>query len=429
MVLAAGLLVWRLHSSLVANLDARVTQQAQTIAADAARDKLPHTIPGSGDSAPTVQVVDASGHVVAASANLDHPGVRMFTVAGRPRGTRVITVTNGAGDADDGPYRVAVLSAHGPGGPVTVYAGLPTAGVEESIGELGTALTVGVPFLVLALVLVGWLLIGLALRPVEAIRRQAAAIPGTQPSDRLDSSGPQDELGRLAATFNDLLARIEEATSRQRQFVADAAHELRSPIAALQAQLEVAARHPELARATATTAGMLTDTERLAHLVDDLLALARLDANRRLQRQVVDLDDLVLQEVRRAQRRGVTVQAGQVSAGQVLGDPAGLDRVVRNLLDNAVRHAASGVTVALGAKDEVVTLIVADDGPGIATADRERIFERFTRLDDARSRDAGGAGLGLAIVRDVVAAHGGQVRIQDNHPGARFTVTLPATPP
>lgn len=139
------------------------------------------------------------------------------------------------------------------------------------------------------------------------------------------------------------------------------------------------------------------------------------------------MDDL-LQEVRRARGRGPTVHAGQVSPGRVLGDPAGLDRVVRNLLDNAVRHATATVTVRLDTTEDMVTLVVADDGPGIPSADRDRVFERFTRLDDARSRDAGGAGVGLAIVRDVVDRHGGRVHIQDNHPGARFTITLPATP-
>jgi len=425
MVLAAVLLVWRLHSTLVADLDAQVTQQAETIAAQARHGDLARSLPGPSDTTPLVQVVDSSGHVVASSANLEHPDVRLFTAHPSPRHVRVVTATQ-LNDADDGLFRVAVVTTRGPDGPVTVYAAKAVDNVQESINELGTALAVGVPIMVLVLVLVGWLLIGLALRPVESIRRQAAAIPGTRPGDRLQLPHAQDELGRLTATFNDLLARIDSATSRQRQFVADAAHELRSPIAALQAQLEVAIRHPDLPNAAARSEEMLTDTRRLARLVDDLLALARMDANPRPQRQVLDLDDLVLQEVRRVRGRGVTVHAGTVSAGRVLGDPAGLDRVVRNLLDNAVRHAATTVTVTLEATDALISLSIADDGPGISPDDRDRVFERFIRLDDARSRDTGGAGLGLAIVRDVVSSHGGRVRIHDNHPGARFTVTLPA---
>lgn len=378
---------------------------------------------------PSVQVVAADGRVVSASADSDDPGGRWFVTPGAHGGpsTRVVTVDNGRADADDGPYRVAVVSTSSPEGPVTVYAAQSTRSVDESISELVAVLSVGIPVVVLALALAGWLLVGRALRPVETMRRQVAAIPGTEPGRRLEQPPARDELGRLAATFNELLARIEASTGRQRQFVADAAHELRSPIAALQAQAEVFARHPQVAATPAAQAGMLADTQRLARLVDDLLALARLDAHPHPPRQVVDLDDLVLQEVRRAGGRGPTVRADQMSAGRVLGDPAALDRVVRNLLDNAVRHATATVTVRLDTTEEMVTLVVADDGPGIPSLDRDRVFERFTRLDDSRSRDAGGAGLGLAIVRDVVESHGGRVQIQDNQPGARFTVVLPAT--
>lgn len=429
MTVASVLLVWQVHDSLIAGLDTAITQQVQSVAAQAEDGALPAHLPNAEDGAPAVQVVDATGRVISASDGLKDRN-RMFTVPGTSDATLVTTTAVGDGDADDTTqYRVAALSAHGKQGPVTVYAALPTDTITDSTTELSATLAVGVPVVVVALAAVAWLLVGRALRPVERLRRQAAAIPATDLRRRLDVPAAQDELGRLAATLNDLLSRIEASTDRQRQFIADAAHELRSPIASLHAQLEIDERRAERvgdAAGAERAGGMVADVRRLARLVNDLLALARLDANPTVHRQTIDLDDLVLDEVRRAQGRGVVVDAGGVSAGRVLGDSAGLAKVVRNLLDNAVRHAATRVTVGLRGEGTSVTLTVADDGPGIAPADRERIFERFTRLDDARSRDAGGAGLGLAIVRDVVHGHGGSVKVADNRPGARFVVTLPA---
>ncbi|MEO8749836.1 MAG: HAMP domain-containing sensor histidine kinase [Allobranchiibius sp.] len=432
MLIAAALLVWRVHTSLVANLDATVTNQAQNVSVDAARGSSAGKLPSSGDGAPIVQVVAGDGQVVAGSSNLDHPTVTMFTAPKNLAINDPLTSTQrGVDDGDgdgDGPYRVAVLKVRTPAGPVTVYAALPTKDIQQSTSELIGTLAAGVPLLSLALALVAWLLVGRALKPVESIRRQAAALPGTGVIGRLEPALSNDELGRLTDTFNDLLARIETSSATQRQFVADAAHELRNPVAALRAQLEISTLHPDTHVDVARLGEMLTDTERLSYLVDDLLALARMDANTDSHRQLVDLDDLVLDEVRRAGSRGVRVDASAVSAGQVLGDRAALDRIARNLLDNAVRHAHTSVVVRLESTPGEVVLTVGDDGPGIAPADRQRVFERFTRLDDARGRDAGGAGLGLAIVHDVVIRHGGKVRITDNHPGAVFTVTLPAAP-
>lgn len=427
MVVASVLLVWRLHSSLIANLDATITTQAETVAVQAHTGRLPNPLPNSGDGAPTVQVIAADGRVLTGSTNLDRPNVPLFdSLPAGAADVRIIEATE-AGETD-GPYRVAVLRISGADGPATVYAALSTDDIQHSTNELTGALSVGVPVMVLALALVGWFLIGRALSPVETIRRQAAAISGTDLHLRLNPVAADDELGRLTGTFNDLLARIETSADRQRQFVADAAHELRSPIAALRTQLEVSVLHPDAATEPDRAAGMLTDTERLSHLVDDLLALARLDASPPTQRQPVDLDDLVLAEARRVRDHGPHLDVSGVSAARVLGERTALDRIARNLLDNAIRHAVAQVTVRLTSAEGQVTLVVRDDGPGIPDADKQRVFDRFTRLDDARSSDRGGAGLGLAIVRDVVLHHGGHVMISDNDPGAVFTVTLPAAP-
>lgn len=421
MICAGGLLVWRLHTSLIANLDNSIIQRSSTVADQAQHGQLPRRLPDSDDGAPTVQVVASDGRVVAGSGDLGS-GRRLFTVAGTGETALAGAIPAGSGSI----YRVAATTARTPTGEVTVYAALSTVPVQNSTSELLGALAVGLPAVVAILTLIGWLLLGRALRPVEALRREAAGIPGTDLTRRLSPSAAEDELARLTATFNELLARIETASAQQRRFVADAAHELRSPIATLRAQLEVTGRNAAPEAIHEVVPGLLGDVDRLSRLVDDLLALARLDADPRLHRQVVDLDDIVLHQLRAFRHSGPVFDVTRVSAGQVMGDRAALIRVVRNLLDNGTRHAATTVEVRLSTCAHEVVLVVADDGPGIAAEDRQRVFDRFTRLDEARSRDVGGAGLGLAIVRDAVAAHGGTVAITDNRPGARFTVRLPA---
>lgn len=421
---AALLLIYQHRNALRANLDAAVSGQVQTVAADAAHGQLPHPLPAARGGAAAVQVVAADGAVVTSSANLNGRE-RLFAFPGGRDRPSLATVPGVQVGNDNITYRVAALTTSTPSGPMTVYAGLPTNGVNESVAELAGALAVGVPVAVVVMAVVGWLLVGRALRPVDAMRRQAAAISGTDLHQRLDPPPADDELGRLAVTLNDLLARIEAATNRQRLFIADAAHELRSPLSALSAELEIAGRRAGPVISDTIIANVRSDVARLSRLVDDLLALARLDANPHPRRQPVDLDDLVLDEARRARGRGPGIDTTAVQAAQMYGDPQALSRVVQNLVDNAVRYAATTVVLKLAATDATAMFTVADDGPGIPAADRQRVFERFTRLDGARSRDAGGSGLGLAIVRDVVTAHGGQVRIEDNEPGVRITVTFP----
>jgi signal transduction histidine kinase len=313
-----------------------------------------------------------------------------------------------------------------------VYTAAPADDIQDAVSVVLAGLALGGPVTV-ALVGAGtWLLVGRALSPVERMRRQAGALSlgpapdGTPP--RLEVPPSADELTRLADTFNGLLDRVDAGLRRERQLVADTAHELRSPVAAALARAELAAR----AEPSAPQAGaLLGDVRRLARMVDDLLVLTRLHGPPTDRRdRVVDLDDLVLAEAAATTPRpGIRMDLSAVSAAQVGGDRAMLERVVRNLLDNAVRHAKSSVLMSLAACDGVAELAVADDGPGIPPADREAVFERFTRLDEARARDAGGVGLGLAIVRDVVAAHAGTVTIEDAAPGARFVVHLPLSTP
>jgi signal transduction histidine kinase len=276
-----------------------------------------------------------------------------------------------------------------------------------------------------------WVLVGRALRPVEAIRVQVDAITGATMDRRVPVPNTDDEVARLARTMNGMLERLEQASARQRAFVSDASHELRSPVSTIRTELEVASTHSAQADWPDVAQRTLGETERLSRLVDDLLALARLDeAQGPGRRAPVDLDDLVLEESTRTHR--VPVRTAGVTAGRVSGDERQLTQVVRNLVDNAQRHATSQVALSLRHEGDELVLIVDDDGPGIAPADRERVFDRFTRIDEARGRAAGGAGLGLAVVKRVVDHHGGTVTVADSDPasgglgGARFVVRLPA---
>jgi signal transduction histidine kinase len=224
--------------------------------------------------------------------------------------------------------------------------------------------------------------------------------------------------------MNDMLARLEESALRQQRFVADASHELRTPLTRMRAELEADELDPGRADPAATRRSQLDEIAALQRLIEDLLVLARSDAravDRRLD--AVDLDDIVLEEARAVP--GADVDLARVSAAQVGGDAEELRRVVRNLLDNAGRHATARVSVALAERDGHAVLTVDDDGPGVPAGKRRDVFDRFTRLDESRT-GGGHAGLGLAIVADVVDRHGGTVTIDDSPlGGARFVVTLP----
>jgi signal transduction histidine kinase len=273
-----------------------------------------------------------------------------------------------------------------------------------------------------------WVVSGKALEPVEAIRLEVEGISANELHRRVPEPRTEDEIGRLARTMNAMLDRLDGAADRQRRFVADASHEFRSPLTAIRSRLEVDLAHPHDADWQATEREVLDDTIRLQHLVHDLLALAASDAMARdsSAHEPVDLDEIVLSESRRLRSRTAhRVDTAEVSGAQLLGDAEALRRAVRNLLENAARHARSAVAVTLEESESSVTLTIADDGPGIPPDQRGRIFERFTRLDDGRSRDAGGTGLGLAITHDIVVLHGGTIRV-DNAPGARFIVSFPA---
>ncbi|MEU0060301.1 HAMP domain-containing sensor histidine kinase [Streptomyces sp. NPDC006334] len=327
-------------------------------------------------------------------------------------------------DGDTADYRFASVSVETDDrGALTVHAGAPLSSEHSAVGTALTVMLIGFPLLLAVVAGVTWLVTRRALRPVEGIRREMAAITASADlARRVPEPHTHDEVARLARTTNETLTALQSAVERQRRFVADASHELRSPIASLRTQLEVGAAHPELL----DVPGAVEDTVRLQDLAADLLLLARLDAGERPADARVDLAALVREAT--AERAGVRVDAEPV---EVAGSRGQLGRVLANLLDNARRHAREEVTVSVrrenGPDGRWALVTVADDGDGVPEADRERVFERFVRLDAARTRDEGGAGLGLAIARDVAERHGGTLTVgQAPAGGALFELRLPA---
>lgn len=419
-VAAIGLVAVLRHTMLN-SVDAGLELRVQDLSALLEEDSDVSDLAIIDESDSFVQIV-RNGSVVAGSRNvLGEPPISDATPSA--------FTTMDDNPVDDSRFRVLVARPRTTPGGATIIVGATLEPVDETIRATVLALAVGTPLLAAFLATITWIVVGRALRPVEAIRAEVAEIGSSDLHRRVPDPGGDDEVGRLAETMNDMLDRIEAGSERQRRFVSDASHELRTPIATIRHELEVALQAP----ATdwpATAASVLDEDLRLQRLIDDLLWLARHDSspNERAT-ELVDLDEVVLRQTRRqALRPGLSLDTSRVSAGQVRGNADDLARVVQNLIDNAVRHADHQVAVTLTSDRGLVRLDVDDDGPGVPEAMRGAIFERFTRSDEARSRDAGGSGLGLAIASEIVAQHNGTLVVTDSPlGGARFTATLPDT--
>ena len=440
-LVAAGVSVLlSLRSDLIDQAGTQAERTARGVAANLAAGTPYDELKLDDDEEP-VQVVDAHGTLVAASENLERvSGTDTGAVKPQPpRGgtgsddedddsalepgeiADEVTLTNGSAtiDGESADYRFAALEVEVQDkGRLTVYAGASLDAEQGAVGTAQTVMLIGFPLLLGVVAAVTWLVTRRALRPVEGIRAEMAAITASEDlARRVPVPDTHDEVARLARTTNETLAALETSVERQRRFVADASHELRSPIASLRTQLEVAAAHPELLDLD----GAVEDTVRLQRLAGDLLLLARLDAGEGRGAARVDLGELAVRCVRG--RDGVTVEAAAV---EVAGSRGQLERVLGNLLDNARRHARSAVAVTVRRDGAWAVVQVADDGDGVPPADRERVFERFVRLDEARARDDGGAGLGLAIARDVAVRHGGSLTVREAATGgALFELRLP----
>ena len=310
----------------------------------------------------------------------------------------------------------------------TVYVLASPLDAENAVGAVDPWLIGGLPAAVLLVAAVAWVTAGRALRPVERMRAELARITAADPSGRVPQPRTRDEIGRLAVTMNATLDRLADAIDRQRRFVADAAHELRSPLAGLRSTVEVALEHGEAADLNAVK----STTERLQHLTDDLLLLARLERTPPGNGEPVDVSEVAQELVaERRYRQPPDERFAVVTDGPapITGRERELSRMLRNLLDNASRYARERVVVLVSRPEPgLVRVEVRDDGPGIPQADRERVFERFARIDEARDRGHGGAGLGLAIARDIAVRHGGRLYAADSADGARFVAELPQSP-
>lgn len=369
-----------------------------------------------------VQVIDGTGAVVQRSqAAPDAPLIAPDTVGA----TLLIGLPDDA--SPDGDMRISGQTVDGESGRYTILVGAGSEAVESTVKTVLVLLAGAAPIVILVSAAATYLLVARSLRSVDAIRARVADITTSDLAERVPVPNNFDEISALAVTMNEMLARIEAGHDAQRRFVGDASHELRSPVTAILSALDVAAAHPEFLNEELATSTLWPEAQRMESLVEDLLLLARVDEREiTLRRKDVDLDDIASTEMGRLLRETELTVDAELIPTRLLGDSGGLSRVLRNLLDNAARHATSRVELRVRPEAGNAVLTVADDGPGIPEADRARVFDRFVRLDTARARSGGGTGLGLAIVSEVVAAHGGTVTISDRSGGgAMVTIQVP----
>ena len=364
---------------------------AQAVAAMVSENTVPNPLPVSGSQ--VVQVVDRSGAVVSASITADRltPLLRPSELAKALTGEQISIP--GARVGLTGTMRAIAVQAGPPSASSSIIVAVPINDVEQSQRVLRMTLLLAYCPLVVVMALIAWRVIGSTLRPVETLRSGAARISGSDQQERLAVPESADEIRALALTLNDMLDRLAAARGRQRAFVADAAHELRSPLTSMRTQLEVA---QHLGEGSELATDLLADVTRLSTLVEDLLLLARAgsDTNHPPVRESIDVRALLVATANRYVGARVPVSVVEGPAVYANANPEELRRVLANLVDNAVRHARSNVALSVHTGDRGAELTVLDDGPGIPAEDRERVFERFARLDDSRDRDAGGTGLG-----------------------------------
>ena len=426
-VLAGGVLLVTARGILIDNANAAANDRAgQVIEAikGGGTDDLTALLRPLPHDRTVVQVLDASGQVIAASDALagqaPMSALRPHTDERAREGRRLPFAHNEA-------FRIVAAGVSTATGRRTVLVGASLDTVDDGTEAVITALVIGLPVLAVVVGAATFLFVGRTLRPVEAMVRQAATITSRNLHARLPVPAADDEIAALAATMNTMLDRIESASSVQRQFVADASHELRSPLATIHANADLLESAGLPAAPARSVARIQRESVRMARLVEDMLLLARVDDRQlAIQRGDVDLDDLVYAERERvALEHPHLLVEGTIAPVRVEGDADALQRVLRNLVDNAVRHAAKTVTIDVRTAAGMGEVVVGNDGPPIARADRDRIFDRFVRLDDSRSRAGGGIGLGLPIARDIVTAHGGAITVDDLADGAAMRIRLP----
>ena len=424
-LVAAGVFVFvRFESDLRATVDAGLRSRADALSSSGGPSLTSAGLIESDEA--FAQILSANGEVLETTPGVTEAAVEPGDVsAARFEDTTVRTVEEVV------PARVLLVPLDD--GRVLVV-GASVEDQEEALARLAALLLVGGPAALALVVIVVLLIVGAALRPVEAMRSEAAAISASEPDRRLPVGETDDELSRLGLTLNEMLERLQGALERERRFVDDASHELRTPLANLKAELDLALGRArttdELETALRSAA---EETDRLVRLAEDLLVLARAKGGKLpVRRERVDaaalVRDIVGTFAGRASERGVTLEPRAGNGVRADVDPLRMRQAIGNLIDNALRHTPSGgsVSVALARANGDLTISVIDSGPGFSPEFVRDAFEPFTRDDAARSRSDGGTGLGLAIVRTIAEAHGGSAEARNTERGAEVVLRFPA---
>jgi signal transduction histidine kinase len=413
-----------LNNGVIQSVTQRATDVTAQIASAGVESAKP-TVAASSVDGTVVQVFTPTGKVLLASPGLT--GNTPLTAA-RPapgqtiRAEEVLPIGN-----SDEPHWVTSIGVATASGPVVVLAARSSRNTETTYHTVGYLLLAVAPLLMAAAGAVTWVAVGQSLTTVDRMRRRVDTIEASGLDQRVPVPPSTDEIAQLAVTMNQMLDRLERSSLTQRRFVADASHELRSPLASLRASLDVTRQSDDPAAWREAEPVMQDEVERMTHLVDDLLLLAKADEGDLPVRHIeVDLDDLVLGEVARLRSQTTLTITSEVEPTRFTGDPARLAQALRNLTDNASRFATSAVALHLEQDRSLIRITVDDDGPGIPSADRARVTERFVRLENHRSRSQGGSGLGLSIVVEIVRAHGGELAFDVSPSGGnRALISFP----
>jgi signal transduction histidine kinase len=426
--IASAALIQRVNSSLEDDLVTASQQAINCAAPQLASGVDPQTaVRQTCQAGVPLEIRDAAGNVVVGSPNAG--GV----VGSGP--AQIGTAPEAGLAAPPGDFLSVQGQTQTPRGEFTIVARQPLDNVRRTIDTLRNLLFLLVPLVAAGVAAIVWVVVDRALRPVEKLRNEVDQINHSTISRRLTEPGSATEIDMLARTMNEMFDRLETSSTQQRQFVSDAGHELKTPLATLRTTVEVAQRQPD-PDWSAVSERVLASERRLEALVDDLLTLARFDEDTRApdaDRRPVDLEELVLDWRSTTNVDGrLDVDVTKVGAARVSGDERELHRLVGNILDNAAQHAAARISVSLQASTTGVVLTVDDDGPGVPSEQRKVIFDRFARVGQARDRLAistapdAGTGLGLAIAHACAVRHGGSIRVEDSAlGGARFVVRLP----
>ncbi|WP_078316489.1 HAMP domain-containing sensor histidine kinase [Mycobacterium sp. D16Q16] len=424
LVIVGAASVVLLYQSMCADVDTAAKARAAAVTErlrEEPPDELESVLLATDQRIVAVQVIDGSGQAVRRSESASQ--IPLITLNDSTSSDARV----GVPATSDDDIRVATETVSSRKGQYTVLVGGGIEPIESMVSTVATMLAITAPVVAVVAAVVTYLLVRRSLQSVDAIRSRVTQISTSDLGERVPVPNRTDEISALAVTMNEMLTRIEAGHSAQRRFVGDASHELRSPLATVISALEIAESHPEVLDKTLVQTALLPEAHRMQSLVEDLLLLARADEHGLpMRRTEIDLDDLAGAEVARLKRETSLQISAHLAAVKVTGDALGMARVLRNLADNAARDAATEVSVVVRADGSSAYLHVCDDGPGIPAAERDRVFERFVRLDTDRSRQRGGSGLGLAIVAEIVAAHEGTVGIADRTGGGTvMTVQLP----